>query len=370
MIIGIPKEIKTHEYRVGIVPSGVIELVKRGHQVLVEEDAGKGSGIGNGEYEEAGGRISDSETIFNESDMLIKVKEPQRSELHLLREDQILYTYLHLAPDPELTKALVERKIIGIAYETIQLADGSLPLLVPMSEVAGRMSVQVGARCLEKEYGGYGVLLGGVPGVERATVTIIGGGVVGINAAKIAVGMGANVIILDTNLKRLAYIDDIFGTSVITLMSNHINIKESIRRADLVIGALLIPGSKTPRVITKEMLLLMKEGSVIVDVSVDQGGCIETTTPTTHDDPTFIVNGVVHYCVANMPGAVPRTSTFALTNSTMPYAYMLADSGVTRDILQNEALIKGINVYKGKVTYKSVAEELNYDYYPFQDVIK
>ena len=369
MIVGVPKEIKTHEYRVGIVPSGVIELVRRGHQVVIEENAGKPSGITNDEYVQAGAKIADVDTVFNEADMIIKVKEPQPAEFSRLREGQILYTYLHLAPDPEQTKAILDRKIIGVAYETIQLPNNSLPLLVPMSEVAGRMAVQVGAKCLEKELGGYGILLGGVPGVERATVTIIGGGVVGTNAAKIAVGMGANVRILDINLERLAYIDDIFGSSITTLMSNHVNIVESAGMSDLLIGAVLIPGAKAPNLVTRAMLSGMKEGAVIVDVAIDQGGCIETSRPTTHDHPTFVVDGVVHYCVTNMPGALPRTSTFALTNATMPYAYMLADAGVTQATLGNETLMKGVNVYKGKVTYQAVAEALDYDYTPIADIV-
>jgi alanine dehydrogenase len=369
MIIGVPKEIKTHEYRVGIVPSGVLELVKRGHRVLIEENAGQASGITNDEYERAGATITDVDTLFREADMIIKVKEPQPAEFDRLREGQILYTYLHLAPDPAQTQAILERKIIGVAYETIQLPDGALPLLVPMSEVAGRMSAQVGAKCLEKELGGYGILLGGVPGVERATVTILGGGVVGMNAAKIAVGMGANVIVLDINLTRLAYIDDVFGTSVTTLMSNEINIADCACRSDLLIGAVLIPGAKAPNLVTRDMLAGMKEGAVIVDVAIDQGGCIETSHPTTHDNPTFVVDGVVHYCVTNMPGALPRTSTFALTNATMPYAYLLAENGVTRAMLHNEALAKGVNVYKGRVTYQAVAEALNYDYTPLRDAL-
>ena len=370
MIVGVPKEVKTQEYRVGIVPSGVMELVKRGHTVLIEENAGLGSGITNEEYERVGATITDVETVFKKAEMIIKVKEPQPSEFHRLREGQILYTYLHLAPDAEQTKAILERKIIGIAYETIQLDDKSLPLLTPMSEVAGRMAVQVGAKCLEKEYGGYGILLSGVPGVERATVTIVGGGVVGMNAAKIAVGMGANVFILDINPARLAYIDDIFGNTITTLMSNHINIEECAKRSDLLIGAVLIPGAKAPSLVTREMLSVMKDGSVIVDVAVDQGGCVETTHPTTHDNPTFVVDGVIHYCVANMPGAVPRTSTFALTNATMPYAYLLADNGYSKDLFQkNQPLAKGVNVYNGKVTYQAVAEALNYDYYPLMDVM-
>lgn len=368
MIVGVPKEIKPQEYRVGVIPSGVLGLKRRGHRVLIEEDAGSGSGITNDEYRVCGAEVTDRDTVFKEADMIIKVKEPQQSEYDRLKEGQILYAYLHLAPDPVQAKALLERKIIGVAYETIQLPDGSLPLLNPMSEVAGRMAVQVGARYLEKEYGGYGILLGGVPGVERATVVIIGAGVVGTNAAKIAVGMGANVIILDTNLARLGYMDDIFGNSITTLMSNHINIMESAKRADLVIGAVLIPGAKAPKLITRDILREMKTGSVLVDVAVDQGGCSETTRPTTHNDPTFVVDGVIHYSVANMPGAVPRTSTFALTNATMPYAYVLASGGVTLEILRDEPLAKGVNVYKGKVTHKAVAEALDYDYYPLEDL--
>lgn len=370
MIVGVPKEIKTHEYRVGIVPSGVIELVKRGHRVLIEENAGKPSGISNDQYVQAGATVTDVDTVYREADLIIKVKEPQPIEFPRLREGQILYTYLHLAPDPEQTKAILERKIIGVAYETIQLGNGALPLLTPMSEVAGRMAVQVGAKCLEKELGGYGILLGGVPGVERATVTIIGGGIVGTNAAKIAVGMGAYVRIVDVNLARLAYLDDIFGSAVTTLMSNQLNIAESVKMSDLLIGAVLIPGAKAPKLVTREMVATMKEGAVIVDVAIDQGGCIETAHPTTHANPTFVEHGVVHYCVTNMPGALPRTSTFALTNATMPYAYLLADGGVTRATLKNEALAKGVNVYHGKVTYRAVADALNYDYVPILDLLQ
>ncbi len=370
MIIGVPKEIKTQEYRVGMVPSGVMELVKRGHTVLIEENAGIASGIPNEKYHNVGAEITDVARVYRDADMIIKVKEPQPVEYEMLREGQILYTYLHLAPDPDQTKALLDRKIIGVAYETIQLDNGALPLLTPMSEVAGRMAVQVGAKCLEKEHGGYGILLSGVPGVARATVTIVGGGVVGLNAAKIAVGMGANVFLLDVNLARLAYIDDIFGNTITTLMSNYINIAECAQRSDLVIGAVLIPGAKAPKLVTREMLKGMEDGSVIVDVAVDQGGCVETTHPTTHDHPTFVVEGVVHYCVANMPGAVPRTSTFALTNTTMPYACLLADGGVTKQTLQNRALARGVNVYDGKVTYQAVAEALDYTYYPILDLVK
>lgn len=370
MIIGVPKERKTQEYRVGIVPSGVMELTRNGHRVLIEDGAGVASGITNEEFERVGATIADAAAIYARADMIMKVKEPQPSEYDLLREGQILYTYLHLAPDPKQTAALLERKVIGVAYETIQLADGSLPLLTPMSEVAGRMAVQVGAKCLEKELGGYGILLGGVPGVERATVTILGGGVVGMNAAKIAVGMGANVSLLDVNLSRLAYIDDVFGNTITTLMSNYINIEACAKRSDLLIGAVLIPGAKAPKLVTRDMIKQMKEGAVIVDVAVDQGGCVETTRPTTHDNPTFFVDGVLHYCVANMPGAVPRTSTFALTNATLPYARLLAEHGVSRASLRNAALAKGVNVYKGRVTYQAVAEALGYEYAPITALLE
>jgi alanine dehydrogenase len=328
MIVGVPKEIKTHEYRVGIVPAGVASLVRDGHKVIIQKGAGLGSGITDKEYEAAGAHILDTaQAIFDDSEMIIKVKEPLEEEYELLQEGQLLYTYLHLAPAPDLTKALLNRKIIGIAYETIQLDDGSLPLLTPMSEIAGRMSVQVGAYHLQKEHGGRGVLLGGVPGVAPGKVVIIGGGTVGTNAAKMAVGIGAKVLILDVNLDRLRYLDDIL---------------EQVISADLVIGAVLIPGARAPRLVSREMVSNMRHGAVIVDVAVDQGGCIETIHPTYHDNPTYEVDGIIHYGVANMPGAVARTSTFALTNTTLPYALKLANKGWKAAALEDESLMKGI----------------------------
>ena len=324
MIVGVPKEIKTLENRVAMTPGGVASLVKRGHEVLVQKGAGTGSGLSDAEYEAAGAKLVSVDEAWG-AEMVVKVKEPIAPEYKYLRPDLILFTYLHLAAAEELTKAMLDSGVTGIAYETVQTADGALPLLVPMSEVAGRMATQEGAKYLEKSFGGRGVLLGGVPGVEPAEVVIIGGGTVGINAAKIAVGMGARVTILDVNHARLQYLDDVFGGRLVTLTSNEANIKEALKRADVLVGAVLIPGAKAPHLVTRDMLPLMKEGSVIVDVAVDQGGCVETIKPTTHAEPTYVVDGVVHYGVANMPGAVPRTSTFALTNQTLPYAIELAE---------------------------------------------
>ncbi|MBU2602525.1 MAG: alanine dehydrogenase [Actinobacteria bacterium] len=361
MRVGVPKEIKTREYRVGMVPASVRALTARGHTVSVETGAGLGSGITDEEYAAVGATIApDAETVFANSDMIVKVKEPQSIEFPLLREGQVLYTYLHLAPAPELTKALLERKIVGIAYETIQPADGSLPLLTPMSEVAGRLSVQAGAHCLETAEGGRGQLLGGVPGTKPGKVVIIGGGVVGLNAAKIAVGLGARVTILDLNLERLRALDDVFRGRVCLVASSEHAIAEEISDADLVVGGVLVAGARAPRLITREMLRRMPEGSVIVDVAVDQGGCVETTRPTTHDDPTYVVEGVIHYCVANMPSAVARTSTFALSNATLPYALKLADGGYRQAMLDDPALRRGLNVIDGKVTYRAVAGDLGY----------
>ena len=371
MIVGIPKEIKKDEYRLGIVPSGVRSLVLAGHKVIIEDGAGLGSGISNSEYEFEGAEIVPSaKDIYLRADMIMKVKEPLSSEYNMLREGQILYTYLHLAPAPDLTKALLERKIIAIAYETVQLDDGSLPLLIPMSEIAGRMSIQEGAKYLEREKGGRGILLGGVPGVAPGKVTIIGGGIVGTNAAKMAIGTGATVTILDASLYRLRYLDDIFGGRIRTLMSDSHNIMESIKEADLVIGAVLIPGARAPFLVTRGMLSDMKEGSVIVDVSIDQGGCIETSKPTSHSNPIFVVDGVIHYCVTNMPGAVPRTSTFALTNATFPYALQIANLGIKDAFTKNKALLKGLNLANGKVTHKAVAEALGYEYSPPDNILK
>lgn len=367
MIIGVPREIKNHEARVSLVPAGVKALVDSGHKVIVETSAGEGSGISDKEYLKAGAVIRRSATnIYEEAEMIIKVKEPLPQEYDLLGEGQILYTFLHLAPALELTKALLRQKVIGIAYETVQLEDGSLPLLTPMSEIAGRLSIQVGAYYLQKENGGSGVLLGGVPGVSAGNVTIIGGGTVGTNAAKIALGMGANVTILDINLDRLRYLDDILDGRAITLASNIDNIEVSVADADLVIGAILIPGARAPHLVTRDMIAKMRKGSVIVDVAIDQGGCIETSVPTTFEKPTFTVDGVIHCCVANMPAAVSRTSTFALTNVTLPYVLKLADLGYEKALRTDDSLRKGLNVFKGKLVYEPVAESLGLQYTPLE----
>lgn len=370
MIIGCPKEIKNNENRVGITPAGVQAMCKTGHTVYVEKNAGIGSGISNEEYIEAGAKILEtSREVYAKADMIIKVKEPLQAEYGLFKEGQILFTYLHLAPEPELTKALLEKKVTGIAYETIEVGR-SLPLLVPMSEVAGRMSIQVGAQFLQKPCGGKGILLGGVPGVESAQVVIIGGGIVGTNAAKIAVGMRARVVILDKSPERLAYLDDIFGGRVTTVMSNSYNIANWVKKADLLVGAVLIPGAKTPKLVTEAMVKTMTPGSVIVDVAIDQGGSVETIDRiTTHSDPTFTKHGVVHYSVANMPGAVARTSTFALTNITIDYALQIANKGWKQAVQENEALAKGLNVVAGKVTFKAVADALNLAYTPWNKAI-
>ncbi|MBI5183483.1 MAG: alanine dehydrogenase [Nitrospinae bacterium] len=371
MIIGVPKEIKEDEYRVAIVPAGVRALVLSGHKVLIEDQAGCGSGIANFEYEKEGAEIlSKRKDIFSHADMIMKVKEPIRSEYDLLREDQILYTFLHLAVAPELTNVLLERRVIAIAYETVQLKDGSLPLLIPMSEIAGRMSVHEGAKYLKNNKGGRGILLGGVPGVEQGKVVILGGGVVGINAAKMALGSGASVTLLDIDLAKLRYIDDIFGGRIKTLMSNSHTIIEAIKDADLVIGAVLIPGARTPRIITRDILSMMKEGSVIVDVSIDQGGSAETSRETSHSDPIYIVDGVIHYCVANMPGVVARTSSFALTNATFPFALKIANNGYRNALLEDTNLDKGLNLANGKVTCRAVADALGYEYVSVEEVLK
>jgi alanine dehydrogenase len=359
MIVGLPKEIKDNESRVGLVPSGVHALVQDGHKVLVQASAGEGSGIGDEEYKAAGAEIATAAgDVFARAEMIVKVKEPVGPEYQMLREGQLLFTYLHLAPAPELTKMLLDRKVTGVAYETISLPNGSLPLLTPMSEVAGRMSIQVGAFYLQKPNGGRGELLGGVPGVPPANVIIVGGGIVGTNAAKMAIGLGARVTIIDLDADRLRYLDDIFFGQVETLMSNPLNIEDSVRKADLLVGAVLIVGAEAPKLVTRKMVSGMKKGAVIVDVAVDQGGCIETTHPTTHSKPTFEVNGVVHYCVANMPGAVPRTSTFALTNVTLLYTRCLAGLGFKEAIRRDAALKQGVNVYKGHITCEPVARAL------------
>ena len=366
MDIGVPKEIKRHEYRVGLTPSHAKVYIENGHRVFIEEGAGEGAGFNDPEYIKVGAQIlKDKKQLFDLSDMIIKVKEPLESEYELFHEGQILYTYLHLAADKKLTEALLAKKIVGIAYETIQLHDGSLPCLTPMSEIAGRLSVQEGAKYLEKAFGGRGVLLGGVPGVERGKVAIIGGGVVGTNAAKIAVGIGADVTILDLSAKRLGYLDDIFGSTLQTLYSNSENIIQCLKESDLVIGAVLLPGAKAPKLVTEEMLKFMKPGAVIVDVAVDQGGCFETTKPTSHDEPTYEVNGIVHYCVANMPGAVALTSTKALTSVTLPYGISIANLGWEGAIKNDPALKKGLNMVDGKLCYEAVARSLDL---PYQEV--
>jgi alanine dehydrogenase len=370
MIVGVPKEIKSHEYRVAMVPVGVRAFTAHGHQVLVERGAGGGAGIPDEDYQKAGAQmLTSAREIFERAEMVVKVKEPLPSEYDYLRPGLVLFTYLHLAPAPELTRVLLERQVTGVAYETIQESDGSLPLLTPMSEIAGRMAIQVGAHYLEKPAGGRGVLLGGVPGVSRGVVTILGGGVVGTNAAKIAMGMGANVIVIDNNPKRLAYLDDIFGNGITTLMSHLDHIVDAVTQSHLVVGAVLLPGGKTPKLVTRDLLKAMKPGSVLVDVAVDQGGCSETCRPTNYDHPTFVVDDVIHYCVANMPGSVPRTSTFALTNATLRYGLELADHGVEAAVRHNPVLAPGVNTYRGQVTHPAVARDLDYPYHPLKELL-
>ncbi|GAA0333117.1 alanine dehydrogenase [Bacillus carboniphilus] len=363
MLIGVPKEVKNNENRVALTPAGVLNLVANNHEVLIETNAGTGSGFTDEEYAKAGAKIVLTAEEAWSAEMVMKVKEPLKEEYGYFREGLILFTYLHLAAEPELTEALVKNKVVGIAYETVQLPNRSLPLLTPMSEVAGRMATQIGAQFLEKVHGGRGILLSGVPGVSRGKVAIIGGGIAGINAAKMAVGLGAQVTILDINPDRLRELDDIFGNDITTLMSNPLNIAESVREADLVIGAVLIPGAKAPKLVTEDMVKSMKEGSVVVDIAIDQGGIFETTDRiTTHDDPTYVKHGVVHYAVANMPGAVPRTSTIALTNVTVPYAIQIANKGYAQACRDLEPLFKGINTLNGYVTYQAVAESLGLEY--------
>ncbi len=363
MIIGIPKEVKDQEYRVSMVPGGVKALVDAGHKVFVQKTAGYGSGISDEQYTAVGAELLETiEDVYNAADMIVKVKEPISMECDLIKEGQTLYTYLHLAPMNDLTQKLQDKNVTAIAYETITDDHGSLPLLVPMSEVAGRMATQVGAHYLEKENGGLGVLLGGVPGVMPAEVVVIGGGIVGLNAAKMAVGMGANVTILDISAAQMRYIDDIYDGRIHTVHSNYITIKETTAKADLVIGAVLIPGASAPKLVTKEMIAGMKDGAVFVDVAIDQGGCSETSKATTHSEPTYYVDGVLHYCVTNMPGAVPRTSTYGLTNATFPYALMLANKGVTEALKSSKHLRMGLNVYKGQITCEAVADSQNKEY--------
>ena len=371
MIIGIPKEIKNNENRVAITPAGVVALKKSGHQVLIEQGAGLGSGFEDADYKAAGADILvEAKDVWAKADMVMKVKEPISSEYGYFRKGLVLFTYLHLAAEPKLAKALVDSGVTAIAYETVEV-NRTLPLLTPMSEVAGRMASQIGAQFLEKSKGGKGILLSGVPGVKRGKVTIIGGGVVGTNAAKIAVGLGADVTLIDLSAERLRQLDDQFGKDIQTLMSNPLNIAEAVKDSDLVIGAVLIPGAKAPKLVTEEMIQSMSPGSVVVDVAIDQGGIIETVDKiTTHDDPTYTKHGVVHYAVANMPGAVPRTSTIGLTNVTMPYALQIANKGVEQAVAENQALALGVNVANGSITYKAVARDLGYEYVSVEDAFQ
>jgi len=363
MKIGCVKEIKTHEYRVGMTPDNVTEYIKHSHEVFIEKSAGEGSGFEDEEYEKAGAKIIDTAAeVWAISEMIIKVKEPLKAEYSLIRKGQIVYTYLHLAANKPLLDALLASGCKGVAYETITDKKGGLPLLKPMSEIAGKLGIQEGAKYLEKPFGGLGILLGGVPGVKNAKVVVLGGGVVGTNACKIAVGMGADVTVFDMSLDRLSYLDDIFNGRLKTLYSTSTSIRKEIVDADLVIGAVLIPGASTPKLLKKEYLKTMKKGSVIVDVAVDQGGCFETTHATYHNDPTYVIDGVVHYCVANMPGAVPRTSTIALTNATLPFGLKIANEGLEKAALADTGLLNGINVYDGKCTFKGVADAFNMKY--------
>ena len=370
MIIGVPKEIKNNENRVAVTPAGVSEFVRHGHKVYVQSTAGEGSGFSNEEYVEAGAQLLPTiEEVYAIADMIVKVKEPIESEYKLIKKDQLLFTYFHFASHQPLTNAMIESGAVCLAYETVEKADRSLPLLVPMSEVAGRMSIQEGAKYLEKPLGGRGILLGGVPGVKPADVVVLGGGIVGTQAAKMAAGLGSQVTIMDISIPRLRQLDDIMPANVQTLYSNGYNIRQAIKTADLVIGGVLIPGAKAPHLITKDMLKLMKKGAVLVDVAVDQGGCFETTKATTHADPTYVIDGIIHYCVANMPGAVPYTSTLALTNATLPYAVQLANKGWKEACKQNAELLLGLNVVAGKVVYKGVSEAFNLPYTPVEQVL-
>ncbi|MBF0245764.1 MAG: alanine dehydrogenase [Planctomycetes bacterium] len=365
MIVSTLREIKKHEYRVGLTPSCVLSYVRHGHEVLIESGAGGGAGFEDSEYREAGATIvSTREEVFARAEMIVKVKEPMPEEFELFREGQILYTYLHLAANKKLTEFLMKRKIQSVAYETIEDDEGNLPCLQPMSEIAGRLSVQEGAKYLEKTFGGRGILLGGVPGVRRGRIAILGGGIVGTNACKMAVGIGAQVTVLDINAKRMAYLDDIFGSSITTLYSTEANLESILPESDVIIGAVLVPGASAPQLIRREHLARMKPGTVLVDVAIDQGGCFETSHPTTHDDPVYIEEGIVHYCVANMPGAVALSSTLALTSTTLGYGLMIADVGLEPALAANPGLARGLNVYKGACVYKNVADSLKLPYTP------
>ena len=371
MIIGVPKEIKNNENRVALTPAGAAEFRKNGHTVYVQSTAGEGSGFEDSEYEAVGATIlSTIEEVYGIAEMIVKVKEPIASEYGLIKENQLLFTYFHFASSEELTHAMLKSNAVCLAYETVERPDRSLPLLVPMSEVAGRMAIQEGAKYLEKPMGGRGILLGGVAGVKPAHVLILGGGIVGAQSAKMAAGLGANVTIVDISLNRLRYLEDILPANVDTVMSNEYNIRELIKTADLIVGAVLIPGAKAPHLITRDMLKLMKKGTVLVDVAVDQGGCIETCKPTTHENPIYEIDGIVHYCVANMPGAVPYTSTLALTNATLPYAIQLANKGWQKACAQNEDLKKGLNVVNGKVVYKAVADSFGLEFTSVTDILE
>lgn len=370
MVVGCPSEIKRHEYRVGITPQCAKSYISHGHRVLMQSGAGAGSGYLDEEYSSVGAEIvPDADAVFSGAEMIVKVKEPLPEEFGRLRTGQILFTYLHLAANPELAERLCTQGVQSVAYETIELADRSLPCLTPMSEIAGRLSIQEGAKYLEKAFGGRGILLGGVPGVPRGNVAIIGGGVVGTNACKIAVGIGANVTILDVNSRRLAYLDDIFGSSITTLYATEANIEHVLTESDIVVGAVLLPGESTPKLIRREHLSIMKPGAVLVDVAVDQGGCAETTHPTTHDDPIFIVDGVVHYCVANMPGAVARSSTIALTSVTLNYGLLIADEGLERAVSSDSALERGVNCFKGRCVHNAVAKSCGIPHVPLKELL-
>jgi len=367
--IGVAKEVKTDEYRVALTPAGARELVQKGHEVLVETSAGDGSAFVDADYERAGARIASVEDVWGRSELLLKVKEPIPDEYPRLREGLVLFTYLHIAADEPLTRALVESGIVGVAYETVEADDRSLPLLAPMSEIAGRLAAQAGAYFLEKPLGGRGLLLGGVPGVAPGRVLVIGGGIVGYNAATIAIGLGAQVTILDRSIDRMRHLDEILSGRVSTVMSSTLQIESSIAEADVVIGAVLVPGARAPKLVTREMLGVMKKGAVIVDVAIDQGGCVETAKPTTHSDPVYDVDGITHYCVANMPGGVPITSTKALTNATLPYVEAIAEQGFVRAVARDRALARGVNVLDGKITYEAVADAHGLEYTPLEDVL-
>jgi alanine dehydrogenase len=370
MNVGVAKEIKADEYRVALTPAGALELTRRGHSVLVERGAGEGSAFADGEYERVGARIGSVDEVWSESELVLKVKEPLAEEYGRLREGTVLFTYLHLAASEELTRALMDSGAACVAYETVETDDRALPLLAPMSEIAGRLAAQAGATFLEKPLGGRGLLLGGVPGVSPGEVVVIGGGMVGYNAAVIALGLGAKVTILERSIDRMRHLDEVLGARVTLLMSSSLQIQESVAGADVVVGAVLIPGALAPKLISREMVAGMKPGSVIVDVAIDQGGCVETSRPTTHSEPVFIVDGVIHYCVANMPGAVPITSTKALTNATLPYVEEIADHGLREAIARDGALARGVNVIEGKITYEAVAEAHSLDYTPLDDVLR